>query len=279
MNTGVALGAAAAFALALHYMQPLAFLRAEGVIHYLEAGAGIHSCFPIVDIFHATGVSVEYRRDGSHEHSWLQRVVAVVLTSLGGTMVTGWLLGQPVSWVAASEVVPAYVAMWCIVHYSPGDVVYRALTCHPIPRFALAFLDDISWGFAITAWGVEKGLNAQHPAAKTSMAAALFCGISSGCGGGLFQQAFGLLKAEWAFTTPASIKAPSTSSGLFVSCACACFYYAVRDQHACLWFLPAALRVESRESAMLCVIFMVMSASSLRKELLAIFRTKHVKTA
>ena len=50
--------------------------------------------FPLIDLFHGTGVAYEYRKRGSPAHAPLQRVFAIVLTALGGTMLTGFLLGS-----------------------------------------------------------------------------------------------------------------------------------------------------------------------------------------
>ena len=64
-------------------------------------------------------------------HAPLRRVFAIVITALGGTMMTGFLLGQPPSWVCFSEVVPAYVVCWIAMDYCPGGAWYRLLSSSP----------------------------------------------------------------------------------------------------------------------------------------------------
>ena len=169
--------------------------------------------FPLIDLFHGTGVAYEYRERGSPAHAPLQRVFAIVITALGGTMLTGFLLGQPPSWLCYSEVIPAYCFCWFIMERLPREPLFRLIRGSALAEFTMTLLDDISWGIAITSWGQDKATSAQHEPARASMIAALLCGVVSGCGGGVIQRSFGLLSETWAFTTPLTFaRCPSPSN-------------------------------------------------------------------
>jgi uncharacterized membrane protein YeiH len=247
--------------------------------------------FPLIDFFHGTAVAYEYRKGASPKHAPLQRLVAIVLTALGGTMMTGVLLGQPPSWVLYSEVVPAYFLCWALMHCVPLDPLFRLLEAPaplgPVLRFTLGALDDVSWGVAITSWGQDKALQAQHGPARASITAALLTGFMSGCGGGLLQQAFGFNDAEWSFRTPPALVRASFAIKLSAGCSLA-YYYAV-DPHGYIaaaavavalpgpWhsllppFTPPAEQEEWTETVRVGIICAVVLLSTVRTTLLSLF--------
>ena len=208
-------------------------------------------------------------------------------------MTTGFLLGQPPSWLLYSEVLPAYVLCWYMMHHLPLDPVFRLLEAPapvgPMLRFTLSALNDLSWGVAITSWGQDKALQAEHSPAATSITAALLTGLVSGCGGGLMQQAFGFNDREWSFRTPPAFLRVSFAIKLSASCSFA-YYYAV-DPHGYIaaaaaklplpesWHavLPpfAADKDESKEewaeTARFGIICAVVLASTVRTTLMSLF--------
>ena len=50
---------------------------------------------PLIDCFHAVAVAYEHRRDHDPEQGALQKLVAILITALGGTTIMNLILGQP----------------------------------------------------------------------------------------------------------------------------------------------------------------------------------------
>ena len=194
--------------------------------------------FPLVDCFHACAVAHEYRKGASAKQGSLQRLFAIVITSLGGTTMMNLLNGQPMGWSCDNQTLPAYVVAWLLLHHAPGDVVFRAIESSDSTRFLVGFLDDISWGVAITKWGMFNVIHAAHPNPRGSAVAAILGGWIAGCGGGIIQQACSLLDAEWSLTTPDALTGPilSLKSGFGVKASAfmSALAYGLLDPHGIL---------------------------------------------
>lgn len=188
-----------------------------------------YALFPVLDVAKAIAVASVFRRSAhSSQQSWAQQLVAILLCCLGGTTLTGILLGQPPSWVIGANTAPTYVLGYLLVNYSPGDVVWR-LASIPLLFECLMFLDGISWGTAITSWGVDKAVGAMHPQVASSTPAALLAGVLSGTGGGILNEAFSLSHKEWVFSTPPSLASPSF--GIKVALLASPLYYVLHNPH------------------------------------------------
>jgi hypothetical protein len=102
----------------------------------------------------------------------------------GGTTVTALILGQAPSWLAGTHVFSAFLLAYWLVFCSPGDVWFRLLRqgwlLVPIKTLA-----TISAGHALSSWGLDKALTAEHPRIRNSLWGALVCGFTSGCLGGM----------------------------------------------------------------------------------------------
>ena len=101
--------------------------------------------FPLIDWFHATAVAYEFQNDADSSQGVLQRLAAVLITSLGGTTMMAFLLGQPCGWLCDNETIVPYIVMTCLFSYLPGGVLYRAVAASPTLRGVMGLLDDISW--------------------------------------------------------------------------------------------------------------------------------------
>ena len=184
--------------------------------------------FPLLDAIHATAVAFEYRGTADKAQSLPQRVVAVCITSLGGTSMGAIILGTPFGWAQDNWTLPAYIIAPLVMELVPG--VYTFLSIKPV-YFLLTLLDDITWGAAITAWGMEHAL--RHDA---QCVLALLVGTLAGCGGGLMQATLSLLKADWKFTTPSALTKDKAYSftGPNASAACCVLAYLLQDPHRLL---------------------------------------------
>ena len=152
-------------------------------------------------------------------------------------------------WLCDNQTILPYVVAWLAFCHAPVDMVYRLFAASSALRVTMGVLDDISWGVALTKWGFFNAINAAHESPRGSTVAAVLGGTLAGCGGGLTQQACSLLRAEWAFRTPDSLRAPLLSMGGFgvkASFCCVSLCYALLDPHGCvrscvpMALLPAA---------------------------------------
>ena len=185
---------------------------------------------PLIDFFHATAVAHEYRKFAEPQGA-VQRLFAVVVTALGGTTVMSFLLGQPCGWLCDNETLTAYVVAWWLMHYAPFDFFYRVLDSSASSRFVMGVLDDISWGVAITKWGMFKAIAPMHPAPAGSTVAALLSGLVAGCGGGVIQQGASLLKKEWSLCTPNAFRVGTIGFGVKATSFCVVLSYILLDPH------------------------------------------------
>ena len=51
--------------------------------------------FPLIDMFHATAVAYEYKKTADGKQGTLQRLLAIVVTALGGTTAMTFLIHSP----------------------------------------------------------------------------------------------------------------------------------------------------------------------------------------
>ena len=235
-----------------------ATLKAVVMAGVMDMGA-----FPLIDCFHAFAVAYEFETDADHNQAVLQRLFAVVLTSVGGTTIMSFLLGQPCGWLTDNQTIVPYLLMPLLMSYLPGRPVYRVIAASPTLQVVVGVLDDVSWGVAITKWGMFKSLRAAHESPRGSTVAALIAGTVAGCGGGLLQQAYSLNSVAWAFRTPASLQAPLLSMGgfgvkaSFVGCVIS---YTLLDYHG---IVPNWVSTPSRQPDVIyfAIVFMVCVAT------------------
>uniref|UniRef100_A0A7S4C1P3 Uncharacterized protein n=2 Tax=Chrysotila carterae TaxID=13221 RepID=A0A7S4C1P3_CHRCT len=90
-------------------------------------------------------------------------------------------------------------------------------------------LDDLTWGVAITTWGMEKTIGAAHLAPRGSAVAAILCGTIAGCGGGLLCDTASLMSTEWKLKTPQALR--TVSFAPTTALCCCVLAYALRDPH------------------------------------------------
>lgn len=227
--------------------------------------------FPLIDAFHATAVAFEYRATANERQGTLQRLVAIVVTALGGTTAMSFLIGQPCGWLCDNQTLTAYIVAWFALHHMPGDVIFRALDYSSGTRFAVTFLDDISWGVAITKWGMFKALDAMHEAPRPSGVAALLAGCVAGCGGGVAQQMCSLVEAEWKLKTPdafrGSVLDVSKGFGVKASACMVLLAYCLLDPHDNVKsFVHPGWQRMDRESVIFTAVVGMVCAATVRGE-------------
>ena len=68
----------------------------------------------------------------------------MILASLGGTLITNMLLGQPASWMTSDAVLPTYIVVFALDRYCPGDLFHRLVSLPPL-FFLIQVIDNVSW--------------------------------------------------------------------------------------------------------------------------------------
>lgn len=114
---------------------------------------------------------------------YAQTMLKCNFLQFGGTTVTALILGQPASWLN-SHVWAAFIVAYWLVFCSPGDVWFKLLQ-HGWLLLPIKAAATISAAHALSSWGLDKALTAEHPKIRTSLWGALVCGFSSGCLGGM----------------------------------------------------------------------------------------------
>jgi hypothetical protein len=97
----------------------------------------------------------------------------------------------------------------------------------------------VSSAHAVTSWGMDKALGADHLRAQQSLLVALATGTISACGGGILADMFGLQRVVWEFRRPPCLEGPSQP--IEKAFLCALLYYSLRDPHQILWLPGLAL--------------------------------------
>uniref|UniRef100_A0A7S0I0V3 Uncharacterized protein n=1 Tax=Hanusia phi TaxID=3032 RepID=A0A7S0I0V3_9CRYP len=150
----------------------------------------------------------------------------------GGTTTTGAILGQYPSWLAGTHVFSAFLLAWWLTFCSPFDIWHFWMKTPwlmiPIKAFA-----TISSAHAITSWGMEKALNAEHERMRKSVWAALLCGFTSG--------SFGWVVVSYFETGGSAIVASAPSWAMQRAWYLIWLYYALTDPHGVLRAVGARL--------------------------------------
>ena len=79
-----------------------------------------------------------------------------------GNVLANWLvLGRVPSALSSPIILPTYLVAWFVVHFSPGDVVYR-ICSKQLPYYALdaiAALDNMTTGLGYMEYAAETSMN------------------------------------------------------------------------------------------------------------------------
>jgi hypothetical protein len=173
-------------------------------------------CIPVsyLDFCGSFNVCLEYKKDlmmNKKQKTSLEAVLSCLLWQFGGTTMTGMiLLGQPPSYIVSHTALNGFFFAYWLVFFCPFDFVYKF--CVPSSSnilqqsvmFMIKLSSAISAGHAVTSWGVDKALHNTFHTNPSRMAdsiyLAIFCGMFSGCGGGLIKDFFDLLSVSESYT-------------------------------------------------------------------------------
>ncbi|CAM9352882.1 unnamed protein product, partial [Phaeothamnion confervicola] len=194
--------------------------------------------FGVLDFFGAVVTCHGYRATAALPRHTLEAVVACTLIRFGGTLLAHvFVLGQAPSWIASPTALPSLCLAFWLTFFCPGDLWHRLVTVVGPFRFAVTAAAWVSTTHAITSWGLEKALHADHVRASTSLLCAVLCGTISGCGGDILGDLLGLSDPDMGFRrTPRALRTPTF--GLKRAFLAATLYYFLTDPHGSLG--PAA---------------------------------------
>lgn len=196
--------------------------------------------FSSTDLFGSAVVCLGYRdtlgaQSGAPRY-WLETLAVVTVLQFGGTTLTGLALGQTPSWLSSHTASNSLILAWWATFFCPFDAWYRLLSLRAV-RFGVVVGAWFATAHAVTSWGMDKALAADHLKAQGSLLVALLSGTMSCCGGGLIASAFNLTEPTWRFQKAAVFCGPHF--GIEKGFVCAVCYYILRDPHGLLW--PAAV--------------------------------------
>mmetsp|Transcript_13715 Transcript_13715/g.27126 ORF Transcript_13715/g.27126 Transcript_13715/m.27126 type:complete len:312 (-) Transcript_13715:108-1043(-) len=188
----------------------------------------------VLDFVFCLHTCVLYRRSlGTNHQPWLQTFLGCIVGTFGGTVLTSFALGIPISFLSRQHTAWAFALAWWLVFCSPGDFTFWVVSGFRPIHFVLEMINCIAGGHAISSWGADKVLSSTHmPGGSGPLT--ILCGMLSGCGGGILCLWFGITGAteEWSFRTPPTLKKAGlgVKQALFSSI----LYYLMRNPHATL---------------------------------------------
>lgn len=163
---------------------------------------------------------------------WLETLAVVTVLQFGGTTLTGLALGQTPSWLSSHTASNSLLFAWWATFFCPLDAWYRFLSLKGV-RFCVTLGAWFATAHAVTSWGMDKALAADHLRAQGSLLVALLAATMSSCGGGLIASAFNLTEPTWRFQKASLFCGPHF--GIEKGFICAVCYYLLRNPHGFLW--------------------------------------------
>ena len=171
-------------------------------------------------------------------------MASVLLASFSGSFIASILIGAPHSALVSDYVMFTYLVVFALHRWSPADVFHRLFSWAPI-AWLISGIDAMKWTKSISG-GLLAAVNAEHPAARRSMATALTCGFISGCGGGMVHSALSLSSPQWKFRCPSGLASSLPSFGIRMSALLSVLFYALINPHHYLPYTPLLSNDDAR---------------------------------
>mmetsp|Transcript_3121 Transcript_3121/g.7532 ORF Transcript_3121/g.7532 Transcript_3121/m.7532 type:complete len:355 (-) Transcript_3121:133-1197(-) len=164
----------------------------------IESAKFLYGWFSLLDFAGSAMVCFSYRTatqkaiaDGDEalcrKHSsplahYVYGIFTCLFSQFGGTTSTAIFLGQNASWTAGNHVTNAFLLAWWLTFCCPMDLWFTAMQYRAM-RLPVQAVACVSAAHAVTSWGLEKALSAEHQRMRNSAWGALACGYLSGCFG------------------------------------------------------------------------------------------------
>mmetsp|Transcript_36271 Transcript_36271/g.116186 ORF Transcript_36271/g.116186 Transcript_36271/m.116186 type:complete len:365 (+) Transcript_36271:23-1117(+) len=140
----------------------------------------IFKYFSVTDVFGSLVACDSCRRSLRKGSSWIESLLVSFFLQFGGTTLVGVFLGQPPSWLCGHNACRSLLLAWWLTFQWGFSLDRRGL--RPLCSVGAA----LSSGHAITSWGADKALNAQHPVARQATFLVVLCGCLGASGGSIF---------------------------------------------------------------------------------------------
>mmetsp|Transcript_88278 Transcript_88278/g.176540 ORF Transcript_88278/g.176540 Transcript_88278/m.176540 type:complete len:316 (-) Transcript_88278:90-1037(-) len=186
----------------------------------------------LADLFGSAMATHYYRASLSQRMYWLDTLFGCTVLQFGGTTCTGLILGQTPSWLSSATAFPSLFICWWLTFFCPFDAWFQLLHFE-YAKFPILLGVWMSSAHAVTSWGMDKALGADHLRAQGSVLVALATGTMSACGGGILSEMLGLKLPVWKFKKPTCLECSSLP--IEKAFLCALLYYALVDPHRLLW--------------------------------------------
>jgi uncharacterized membrane protein YeiH len=187
----------------LYLFNPAVKAFAESTNEYFQ-GADVQLQYApplsILDMVGMTLCCVQYRQSTQGPKSWFETLVSSLMMQLGGTTLSGLLLGQVPGWMMGDSTFCGCLLVWWLTFFCPLDLYWRFLHCSPAVLLAFNFIGVFSCGHGVTSWGMDKALfNSFHVNASDisqSFIACILAGTLANSGGGLVCDQLGFTKRK-----------------------------------------------------------------------------------
>jgi hypothetical protein len=150
-------------------------------------GAFVWQSLGILDFVGMTVCCLRYKEDFTTSKPWYYVLCACVIMHLGGTSLTGFMLGQVPGWMLDNRVTPSVLFAWWLVFCFPRNVMNSVVSWVPWGYDLLLIVDVLNSIHCTTTWGADKALyNEFHLNSsdlRKSSAACILAGTISNCGG------------------------------------------------------------------------------------------------
>lgn len=181
--------------------------------------------FSLLDLFGSCGVCYKYRKallqwSNAKRIPWLETLAACLFSQFGGTTLVGVLLGQPPAWTVSHNAVRSLFLVWWLTFCCPFDAWHKLIDASFALRLALDCGAWLSSAHAITSWGSEKAIAAEHHVARSAVFSTVLAGTFGASGGTLFAATLnqrGTFRGDFASLRKALVGAT--------------LYYILRDPH------------------------------------------------
>ncbi|KAL8280789.1 hypothetical protein RQP46_006793 [Phenoliferia psychrophenolica] len=166
--------------------------------------------FSIFSFIHATRIACAYRgaaRGGGYDDRLgnIQAMLVPCVLVLGGTTVTGVLMGIIPGWLISPIPIATYAILPLVVAKSPLLPFLLSIPYYP-REVMFSMVDGFSRITGITTFGVDTVLSHPNAALRTSPWAMILVATLAGGGGGLIVPSFRGFHADWSFATPPWVK-------------------------------------------------------------------------
>jgi hypothetical protein len=169
------------------YLQDIVTFVIERSEDMQITGAFVWQSLGILDFVGMTVCCLHYKEQLRKSKPWYYVLGACILMHLGGTSLTGFMLGQIPGWMLDNRVIPSVLLAWWLVFCFPSNTLYRVASWIPWGFDLLLIVDVLNSTHCTTTWGADKALlNEFHLNSSllgTSSAACILAGTISNCGG------------------------------------------------------------------------------------------------